>query len=284
MKYPLPKTIDRLIETAMHEDRVRHDITTRILVDKKKISQAYIISRQNARLCGVAIVRKIFKKFDPSVRVYAYHKDGDAVNPNEPVIYIQGPTSAILSCERITLNFLGHLSGIATLTSAFVEKVKGTKARILDTRKTTIGFRDLEKYAVRCGGGDNHRRDLSDMVLIKDNHLLSYENQLDIPGTIKSLRKKTGKLIEIEVDTLDQFCEALNAGPDIILLDNMTTAQIKKAVFLNKKSGRKILLEASGNVRLDTVSAIAKTGVDRISVGQLTHSAKNVDFSMEFVK
>lgn len=284
MKYPLPKTIDRLIETAMHEDRVRHDITTRYLVDKKKFSQAYIISRQNARLCGIEIVYKIFKKFDPSARVFAYHKDGDAVNPNEPVIYIQGPTSAILSCERITLNFLGHLSGIATLTSAFVEKVKGTKARILDTRKTTIGFRDLEKYAVRCGGGDNHRRDLSDMVLIKDNHLLSYENQLDIPGTIKSLRKKTGKLIEIEVDTLDQFREALNAGPDIILLDNMTTAQIKKAVFLNKKSGRKILLEASGNVRLDTVSAIAKTGVDRISVGQLTHSAKSIDFSMEFVK
>lgn len=280
----LKKQTARIIDIAMDEDRVRHDITTHILVNKKQISEAYIISREEAHICGTGLVKEIFRKFDQKVRVFPYHKDGDMIKRNEPVIFIQGPTAAVLSCERIALNILGHLSGITTLTAAFIEKIKGTKTQILDTRKTTLGFRDLEKYAVRCGGGANHRRDLSDMVLIKDNHLLAHGSRLSVFRTIADIRRKTKKPIEIEVDTLDQFREALNAKPDIILLDNMSAKQIKTAVRLKKQSRSGVLLEASGNVTLKTVREIAKTGVNRISIGQLTHSSRSIDFSMEFVK
>ena len=277
------KAIDRILRIALDEDHVKHDITTHILVDKAQKSEAYIISRQNAVLCGTTLIERIFKIFDPQVTVYPYQKDGNTVQRNEPIIFIKGSTRSILSCERIVLNFLAHLSGISTLTSQFVKATHNAKIQVLDTRKTTPGLRDLEKYAVACGGGSSHRRDLSEMVLIKDNHLLAKQNQ-DFTEIVKLVRLKTNKKIEIEVDTLAQFQKALASKPDIILLDNMNIAQIKRAVQIKKKNRSKILLEASGGVNLKTIAHIAKTGVNRISIGQLTHSVPAVDFSMEFVK
>lgn len=277
----MQKSINRIIQTAMDEDHVYDDVTTKILVDKKQTSQAYIISREEGIVCGSGIVKKIFQKFDRRVKVFAYHKDGDNIRKNEPIIFIKGPTRSILSCERIALNFLGRLSGIATLTSEFVKRA-GSKIKILDTRKTTPGLRILEKMAVKTGGGTSHRLNLSDMVLIKDNHRLA-KNKLSLKEAVNRLRQATNKKIEIEVDTLEQFKEVLSAKPDFILLDNMSAAQLQKAVMLKKKIRSKVLLEASGGINLQTVSKIAKTGIDRISVGQLTHSAKSIDFSLEFV-
>ncbi len=277
-------TIDRIIQIAMDEDFVDRDVTTQNLVDKNQISQAYILSREDAVICGNDIVKKIFKKIDTQVKVFSYHKDGEDIKKNEPVIFLKGPTRSILSCERVALNFLGHLSGISTLTAEFVKLVSGTSVKILDTRKTTPGLRDLEKYAVRCAKGENHRRDLSDMVLIKDNHLLAKAQNLSMATIIARLRAKTKKKIELEVDTLSQYKEALLAKPDIILLDNMTIGQIKNAVKLKKASNSKILLEASGGINLKSIVKISKTGIDRISIGQLTHSANSINFSMEFVK
>lgn len=284
MKNISQATIDRIIQTAMDEDYVHDDVTTKYLIDKNQHSQAYIISREDAVICGNDIVQKIFKRFDPSVKFFSYCKDGSKIKKNEPVVFIEGPTRCLLSCERVALNFLGHLSGISTLTAEFVKQTAGTKVKILDTRKTTPGLRDLEKYAVRCAQGENHRRDLSDMVLVKDNHLLAKQYDLDIPRLISTLRSKTKKKIEIEVDTLSQFKNALRAKPDIILLDNMTPAQLKKAVQMKNQCRSGILLEASGGVNLKTIVKISRTGIDRISIGQLTHSAPNVNFSMEFVK
>ncbi len=277
-------TIDRIIQIAMDEDFVHRDVTTQNLVDKNQISQAYILSREDAVICGNDIVKKIFKKIDTQVKVFSYHKDGQDIKKNEPVIFLKGPTRSILSCERVALNFLGHLSGISTLTAEFVKLVSGTSVKILDTRKTTPGLRDLEKYAVRCAKGENHRRDLSDMVLIKDNHLLAKAQNLSMATIIARLRAKTKKKIELEVDTLSQYREALLAKPDIILLDNMTLSQIKQAVNIKKKAGSKILLEVSGGINLQSIVKISKTGIDRISIGALTHSAKSVNFSMEFVR
>lgn len=280
----IKKQVNRIIQTAMDEDFVNDDVTTKCLVNKNQISEGYILSREDAIICGTEIVKATFKKFDPKVKVFLYQKDGTKIKKNEPVIFLKGSTRSILSCERIALNFLGHLSGIATLTNQCVEKVANSKVKILDTRKTTPGLRDLEKYAVRCGQGENHRRDLKAMVLIKDNHLLAKQNHLTFSTIISQLRRQTKKKIELEVDTLSQFKEALSARPDIILLDNMTISQIKQAVILKKQSGHKILLEASGGVDLKTILNISKTGIDRISIGQLTHSANSVNFSMELVK
>lgn len=277
-------SIGRIIQTAMDEDFVHRDVTTQYLVDKNQISQAYILSREDAVICGNDIVKKIFQKIDAQVKFFSYHKDGEDIKKNEPVIFLKGPTRSLLSCERVALNFLGHLSGISTLTAEFVKLVSGTRVKILDTRKTTPGLRDLEKYAVRCAKGENHRRDLSDMVLIKDNHLLAKAQDLSMATIIARLRAKTKKKIELEVDTLSQYREALLAKPDIILLDNMTLSQIKQAVNLKKKIDSKILLEVSGGINLQSIVKISKTGIDRISIGALTHSAKSVNFSMEFVR
>ncbi|MCC6759502.1 MAG: carboxylating nicotinate-nucleotide diphosphorylase [Candidatus Omnitrophica bacterium] len=278
---PEKNIISHIIQTALAEDRAYNDITTKTLVDKKQISQAYIISREDAVICGNAVIKEIFKKFDAKATVVSYHKDGDRIKKNEPVIFIKGPTATILSCERVSLNFLARLSGIATLTAEFVKQAG--KAKILDTRKTTPGLRELEKYAVVCGGGFNHRRDLSDMMLIKDNHLAAQAKDMTIADIIRKVRQEAKKKIELEVDTLKQFTEALQARPDIILLDNMTTAQLKTAVRLKKHAKSKVLLEASGGIDLRNIAKVAQTGVDRISIGQLTHSVKAVDFSLEFV-
>ncbi len=277
----LQKEIAKIINNAIKEDCVDNDITTNSLIDKNQKSEAYIISRQDAVVCGTTIVQQVFKIVDPKVTVFAYRKEGERISKNEPLIFIKGSTRSILSGERLALNFLGRLSGIATLTSQYVEKA-GPKVKILDTRKTTPGLRNLEKMAVVTGGGTNHRFNLREMVLIKDNHRLATQKEISLAEAV-SRAKKTKKKIEIEVDNIDQFHQAIAAKPDIILLDNMPPAQIRKAVSIKKLLKSKTLLEASGGINLKTVSVIAKSGVDRISVGKITHSAPCVDYSLEFV-
>lgn len=218
------------------------------------------------------------------MKITFYHKDGDLVEKNTRIAKIEGKTRAIFTGERTALNFLGFLSGVATYTHEFVEAIRPYKTRILDTRKTTPGLRNLEKYAVKCGGGTNHRFGLYDMALIKDNHRHACHPEISIQEAIKRIRKRTKKKIQVEVDTLDQFMQALEVSPDMILLDNMTTAQLKKAVAIAKKiRTKKPVLEASGGVSIKNVRSIAATGVDRISIGSLTHSPRSIDISLEAI-
>ncbi len=276
------KNCDLIISQALEEDATDQDITTNGLVPKNHTSEAYILVQQAAMICGTDIVRKIFQKLDKNIQFQALAKDGDYVQKNTQIASIKGNTRALLTTERTALNFLSYLSGVATQTHTFVKKIHPLKTKIMDTRKTTPGLRELEKYAVRCGGGKSHRTNLSEMVLIKDNHLQVCYPQLSIQEAIDTLRQKTKKYIEIEVDDLIQFKDALNANPDIILLDNMSSHQMKQAVVLTKKlpKGQRPLLEASGGITLKNVRAAAKTGVDRISIGALTHSHQAVDVSM----
>lgn len=277
-------SINTLIKTALNEDKARQDITTRILVAPDQQSRAVIIAREGGIVCGTAIVKEAFRRLDRRIRVVAHLRDGQSTKKGQKIFSIQGKTRAILSAERTALNFLSHLSGIATLTSRFVRQVRGLKAQILDTRKTTPGLRLLEKMAVACGGGRNHRLDLSDMVLIKDNHRVAEHKYLTLRQAIKLARQKTRRPIEVEVDNLNQFTQALAAEPDIILLDNMTTTQLAKAVRIRAKLKSRCRLEASGGINLHNVRAVARTGVDRISIGALTHSVKSIDFSLEFLE
>lgn len=272
---------DQLIGQALGEDRVHRDITTKYLIPEDALSEAFIIVREEGVVCGLNIVKKIFKKLDPKVKFRVNRSDGDKVKKNDKILFIKGKARALLSGERVSLNFLSLLSGIATLTHAFVKKVSPHKVKIMDTRKTPPGLRALAREAVRCGGGVNHRFDLSAMVFIKDNHRVTPHNGLSLKEAVVHVRRKTSKPIEVEVDNMAQLKQAFGAHPDIILLDNMTVKQIKKAVVLNRKNKHRSLLEASGGVNLKNVRSIARTGVDRISIGALTHSPKAIDFSME---
>lgn len=278
-----PRALNQLIRRALREDAADNDITTNSLIPKRRISNAAIIVKEDAIVCGLKVAERVFKLLDPRIHFETIHGDGKKVKRNTVVARIKGKTRAILTGERVALNFLGYLSGIGTDTSRFVDKTRGTKVRILDTRKTTPGLRLLEKFAVRCGGGHNHRPDLSELVLIKDNHRDACHPHLSIPEAIKRARHKTKKIIEIEVDNLDQFKKALTANPDMILLDNMTCAQMKKAVAVIRKLPRKKrpILEASGGITLRNVAQVARTGVDCISIGSLTHSHNSIDVSLE---
>ena len=280
-----PWALNQLIRRTLREDAANNDITTNSLIPKNHVSQAVIIIKEDATVCGLTIVERVFKIMDPRIHFQIIHKDGKKVKRNTIVAKLEGKTRAILTGERVALNFLGYLSGIGTDTSRFVEKTRHTKARILDTRKTTPGLRLLEKAAVKCGGGHNHRPDLGELVLIKDNHRDACHPHLSIPQAIERARQKTKKTIEIEVDTLKQFKEALTANPDIILLDNMSCAQMKKAVDIVGKLPRKKrpILEASGGITLRSVAQIARTGVDCISIGSLTHPHNGIDVSLELV-
>ena len=276
---------DKIITQAFQEDNIRQDITTNVLVSTSKTSEGYILFKENGIVCGVELAKQVFKKLDSKVNFSVLVKDGTYVKKNTKIAVIKGKTRTLLSAERTALNFLGYLSGIATLTHAFVKQVKPYKAQILDTRKTTPSLRYLEKYAVKCGGGVNHRIDLKEMVLIKDNHRAACYKDMTIKEIIAIFRKKTKVPVEIEVDNLEQFKQALSANPDFILLDNMTFAQMKKAVELNKNKPqrKKVLLEASGGITLKNVHKVAQAGVDRISIGALTHSHKAIDVSMEII-
>jgi len=271
--------VRKLIEEALFEDLGPGDITSEAVIPDEASATAEIIAKQDLVLAGILIAREVFRKLDPWVQFTPLAHDGNKVQSGSIIAQVQGKTRALLAGERVALNLMQHLSGIATHTAKFVEVLKGSRAEILDTRKTLPGLRALEKYAVRMGGGRNHRFGLYDGILIKDNHIAA------AGGIIKAMagiRKKVHPLlkIEVEVKTLDEVREALAAGATMLLLDNMSPNLMKQSVGL---VGGRVLVEASGNVTLDTVKAIGETGVDFISSGSLTHSAPAADISMKII-
>lgn len=270
------------MRNALAEDIGPGDVTSLAVVPPGARVIALVRAREPLVVAGLAFAEAAFRLRSRSARVARLARDGQRVKAGEPLLRVHGPARAILSAERVALNFLQRLSGIATLTARFVAAVRGTRARILDTRKTTPGWRRFEKYAVRCGGGHNHRFGLFDMVLIKDNHRVALRGARPNPiaAAVRAARKRFPHLrVEVEADTLAQVRQALAAGADVILLDNMTPRQLREAVRL--ASGR-AQTEASGGVTLRNVRAIARAGVDFISVGALTHSARAVDIGLDF--
>ena len=275
--------IDRFIEHLIAEDAAERDITTESVVDENIECNAVIESKEQGVVCGIDFAEMVFINIDPSINITKIVQDGTAISKGDILLELQGKASVILAGERIALNLIQHLSGISTLTAQFVNSVKSTKAVITDTRKTVPGIRRFQKYAVTMGGGKNHRMNLADGILIKDNHIKFNEiNGLSISDVVKKSRENSEASadIEVEVDNLDQFRTVLMQEPDIILLDNMDIETMKMAVKINNN---KALLEASGGVTLSTVKAIAETGVDLISVGALTHSSSALDMSLNML-
>jgi nicotinate-nucleotide pyrophosphorylase (carboxylating) len=274
------RAVETLIELALQEDLGAGDWTTDSLIPPDLHTRCAILAQAHGILCGVEIAKRVFQRLDASVRFMDALEDGACLAPNTPVLTLEGNTRAILKAERTALNFLQHLSGIATRTRQFVDAVAGTGAQIVDTRKTTPTLRLLEKYAVRVGGGRNHRVGLYDGILIKDNHLAALGG--DITEAVRRARQHAHHLLAIEVEctTLAQVEQAVAAGADGILLDNMPLETLREAVRLAK--GRVRFLEASGGITLETVRAVAETGVDYISVGAITHSAPIVPMHLEF--
>jgi nicotinate-nucleotide pyrophosphorylase (carboxylating) len=274
---------------AIAEDLGRGDVTSELLFRKGAVAKANIISREEIVVCGMDVAAEILKCYDERLKLTIRIKDGEPAHVANKLATIEGPLRPMLSAERVMLNFLQRLSGIATTTSKYVRAIQGTKAKIYDTRKTMPGWRILEKYAVRCGGGHNHRLGLYDGVLIKDNHLaqLGRNFQTKLRRIITDARKLKGvDFVAVEVDHVDnQLNYVLEIpGIDIVLLDNMGQWQLKHAVEMRDEmcgKGKKPLLEASGNITLDNVSAIAQCGIDRIAVGAITHSAKAVDLGLD---
>lgn len=277
-----PAEIERVVRQALEEDLGWGDVTTDSLIDPKLQASGAIVAREAGVVAGLAVAAEVFRQVDPAIAVRFEKADGDRVDRGDRVLSLAGPAAGILRAERTALNFLQRLSGVASQTAKYVERIDGLPARVIDTRKTTPGLRSLEKYAVRLGGGHNHRHGLGDGVLVKDNHLaaLALEGagireavaraRAGVPHTIK---------IEIEADTLDQVREAIEAGSDLILLDNMSPEELRTAVKLN---GGRAVLEASGGITLETIRSVAETGVDLISVGALTHSVRALDLSLDF--
>lgn len=275
--------IDHLIDLALQEDMPAGDITTEAIIPENSLASAVLLAKEAGVLAGMDIAARVFEKVDDRVGFIKKLEDGSEFRPGDILAEIKGPAASILKAERTALNFLQRLSGVATLTREFVRAVEGTRASILDTRKTTPGWRILEKYAVRMGGGKNHRMNLSEMMLIKDNHIRAAGG---IGPALKKARAYlmekglTGVKIEVETTSLDEVREALDHGADWIMLDNMDLGQIRTAVEL--VAGR-VPLEVSGKVRLEGVRQLAETGVDYISVGALTHSFRSADISLEFL-
>lgn len=269
--------IDELIDIALKEDIGLGDITTENLISADLQGAATIVAKEELTICGFDVARKVFERLDPQINFTPYFSDGDVVLKGQKVLKIEGRMTALLMGERTALNFMQRLSGISTLTRSYVKLVKNSKVRLVDTRKTTPGLRSLEKYAVRMGGGSNHRTGLFDGVLIKDNHIAACGG---IKNALNQIRSKISHLIKIEIETesLDDVKEALAAGADVIMLDNMSLEQIEEAV---KIINGRALVEVSGGVTAARLSKLAVTGVDLISVGALTHSAKAVDLSMK---
>ena len=268
-------TLERIVHAALAEDIGAGDVTTEATVTADAVGVADLLVKESGVVCGLRAAEATFRALDPEIHFEASAAEGDLVEAPAVVARVTGSERAILTGERVALNFLARLSGIATLTRRYVDAVEGTGTAVLDTRKTTPGLRALEKHAVACGGGRNHRFGLDDAVLVKDNHLRATGS---ISAAVELLRAATDLPVEVECETLDQVAEALAAGVDAILLDNMTLAQLRDAVAL---AGGRARLEASGGVNLDTIRAIAETGVDEISVGALTHSARSLDVSLE---
>jgi nicotinate-nucleotide pyrophosphorylase (carboxylating) len=268
--------VDRIIETALAEDIHTGDLTTLAVVPQQREANARLVAKEDLLLAGIAVAERVFSFLDPSTEFTALFSDGAKVPRGELIATLRGNAAILLQGERVALNLLQRMCGIATQTSRYVDAVAGTGARIVDTRKTTPGLRVLEKYAVRVGGGINHRTGLYDGILIKENHIAAAGGIAEAIRRARSYIPHTLK-IEIETETLSQVQEALEAGADIIMLDNMDNEKMRLAVDI---IGRRALVEASGGVNLETVAGIAGTGVDIISVGALTHSVRAMDISM----
>ena len=280
--------LDDLVTRALYEDlNGQSDLTTTSLVPQSASGTIKIVAREPGILSGGCVAERVFESQSTGVTYRASIGDGEALSPGTVIAEVDGAFDQILTLERTALNFLTLLSGVATLTSQFVTAVQTTHAKILDTRKTIPGLRSLQKYAVRCGGGTNHRFGLYDAVLIKDNHLAWWKKQAGgslLADAVSQSRDRVppGTIIEIEVDSIKQLQEVLPGSPDIVLLDNMSLSDLQKAVAIRDQIHNKVLLEASGGVNLQTVKAIAETGVDRISVGALTHSAPSLDIGFDW--
>jgi nicotinate-nucleotide pyrophosphorylase (carboxylating) len=287
--------IEEIIDRALAEDLGRGDFTTEALIPGDQQGTGFIVAKEEGILAGTGVAKQVFQRIDPKLEVEILLVDGARVKPGSKVAKVSGSIASILKAERVALNFLQRLSGIASETNRYVEAVKGLPVRIMDTRKTTPGLRSLEKYAVRVGGGENHRMNLGDGILIKDNHLMALRSQgLNIKEIIAKARqnaplslrgaKRRSNLqakqtqVEVEVGTVSEALEAVEAGADIIMLDNMNLEDMRKAV---KSIHGHALIEASGGITLDNVRAVAETGVDFISIGALTHSARALDISLE---
>jgi nicotinate-nucleotide pyrophosphorylase (carboxylating) len=273
----LPADLSQQVEAALREDLGSGDVTAALVPAAQRV-RGSVVAREAAVLCGRAWAEETFRQLDPRVQLGWHGADGDRVAAEQTLFDIAGPARPVLSGERTALNFLQLLSGTATATRRFVDAVAGTGCQILDTRKTVPGLRTAQKYAVRCGGARNHRIGLFDQVLIKENHIAAAGS---LTGAIEAARRQAaGIAVEVEVETLGELQEALNARPDIIMLDEFTLADMRAAVALNRAHGAGAKLEVSGSVSLETVHAIAETGVDYISVGALTKHVRAIDLSM----
>ena len=265
------------VEAALREDLGSGDVTAALVPAAQRV-RGSVVAREDAVLCGRAWVEETFRQLDPRVQLSWHATDGERVAAEQTIFAIAGPARPVLSGERTALNFLQLLSGTATVTRRFVDAVAGTGCRILDTRKTVPGLRTAQKYAVRCGGAQNHRMGLYDQVLIKENHIAAAGS---LTGAIEAARRSAaGITVEVEVETLGELQEALNARPDIVMLDDFTLEDMRAAVALNRAQGATAKLEVSGSVSLDAVRAIAETGVDYVSVGALTKHVRAIDLSM----
>ncbi|NLB17881.1 MAG: carboxylating nicotinate-nucleotide diphosphorylase [Syntrophomonadaceae bacterium] len=271
--------VEQLVRMALSEDIGYRDITTENLIGPDLRSMGVFYSKQEGIVCGVGVAERVFLALDPSISFNMLKEDGDLIREGEEVARITGPTRTLLMGERVALNFLQHMSGIATTTFDLVDRVRHFPVKVVDTRKTTPGLRALEKYAVRVGGGSNHRFGLFDGVLIKDNHIRAAGGITEAVQTIQRSISHLSK-IEVEVENLEQLREALSAGSDVVLLDNMEPDMMREAVRIN--AGRAVL-EASGGITKDTLVEVAKTGVDLISIGGLTHSATALDISFNII-
>lgn len=285
---PERNAADRLIDGALAEDLDdAGDLTSRILIPQEQTATVRVLARKAGVLAGRPIAERVFARLDSNVSWTSHVQDGATLQPGTVVASVSGRLRSLLTGERTALNFLAHLSGVATLTRHYVQAVAGTGARIFDTRKTLPGYRLLDKYAVRCGGGSNHRKGLYDGILIKDNHLAARQAGRGESSPAEAVRHARAHApsalpIEIEVDTWAQFESALQGAPDLVLLDNMDPATLRRAVRLRNETTPKVQLEASGGITLETVAEIAGTGVERISVGALTHSARALDLAFDW--
>lgn len=268
--------VDDLIKNAIKEDINYIDVATDYLLDENEVSEAVFIAKADGVLCGIDVAMRVFQLLDESFTCVLHKKDGDEIKKGDLIAELKGKTVRLLKGERTALNLIQHMSGIATLTNECVKQTIGTKATIADTRKTLPGLRSLQKYAVTCGGGRNHRYNLSDCAMLKDNHI---DAKGGITPAVKALREKIGHTVKIEVETrtLDEVKEALSAGADIIMLDNMSNETMAEAV---KIVDSRVLLEASGNLTKERLHSVAQLGVDILSIGALTHSVEAFDISM----
>jgi len=273
--------IEEIIDRALAEDLGKDDVTTEALIPGDRQGTGFIVAKKEGVLAGMNVAKQVFHRVDAELKVEILLEDGVTVKPGSKVARVSGSIASILKAERIALNFLQRLSGIASETNRYVERVEGLPVRIMDTRKTTPGLRSLEKHAVKVGGGQNHRMSLGDGILIKDNHLAALRSQgLNLKQIVARARQNSPQRlpVEVEVGTVAEASEAVEAGADIIMLDNMNIEDMRKAV---KSIRGRALVEASGGITLDNVRAVAETGVDLISIGALTHSARALDISLE---